>query len=104
MHAEGMLGLISLMTSCRWAHVRPGSASTLHLAFHFPSLSEEGGNITQPWQPTRLTQTLHNGFIWMIASVHHQQDDLNVHSSKAGNDVPGDHGLGPGPHKPSHDT
>ena len=52
---------------------------------------KEGRKCTHPWQPTRL-----NGWNRVcLSSARHV---------KASNDVPADHGLVSGPHKPSHDT
>ena len=53
---------------------------------------QEGRKFTHPWQPTRL-----NGWNSVYLSSAR-------HSMEASNDVPANHGLVFGPHKPSHDT
>ena len=65
---------------------------------------KEGRKFTHPWQPTRL-----NGWNSVCASI--QPSWLPSMSNfpsflpiKASDDVPADHGLISGPHKPSPDT
>ena len=52
----------------------------------------EGRKFTHPRQPTRLNEW---NSVCLSSACHH---------IKASNDVPADHGLASGPHKPSHDT